>query len=315
MARSTRNIGEHLYAITGITGKVGGELAHNLLAAGQRVRAVVRNASKGEEWAACGCEVALAKMEDGLALADAFTGATATFILPPLEFDPEPGYPEARAVIDGVVEALTKAKPARVLCLSTIGADAVHDNLHSQRTMMEAALRRLTLPLTILRPAWFIDDALDDVASACETGVIHTFLQPTGKAFPMVAAKDVGRVAADLIQEGKTGVRVVELEGPCRVSPNDLADAFATVIGKPVHARPVRRDLWSARFRLQDMKNPGPRMRMLDGFNEGWIEFQDRGCKAIKGQTSAVVVIAALVAEMRPLCAAFAMQPDIPVHP
>jgi NAD(P)H dehydrogenase (quinone) len=37
-----------MYAITGITGKVGGELARNLLAAGQRVRAIVRNASKAE---------------------------------------------------------------------------------------------------------------------------------------------------------------------------------------------------------------------------------------------------------------------------
>src|SRR5580700_11490992 len=108
-----------MYAITGITGKVGGELVRNLLAAGQRVRAIVRNESKGEEWAALGCEVALANTEDGLALADAFAGATATFILPPPEFDPEPGYPEARAVIDGVVEVLTKARPARVLCLST----------------------------------------------------------------------------------------------------------------------------------------------------------------------------------------------------
>ena len=79
-----------MYAITGITGKVGGELAHNLLAAGERVRAIVRNASKGEEWAALGCEVALANMEDRLALADAFAGARATFILPPPEFDPEP---------------------------------------------------------------------------------------------------------------------------------------------------------------------------------------------------------------------------------
>ena len=77
----------------------------------------------------------------------------------------------------------------------------------------------------------------------------------------------------------------------------------------------MRRELWSGPFRLQGMKNPGPRMRMLDGFNEGWIEFQDRGCKAIKGQTSAVAVIAALVAEMHPLCAAHDMQPDIPVHP
>ena len=202
-----------MYAITGITGKVGGELARNLLAAGQRVRAIVRNASKGEEWAPLGCEVALANIEDGLALSDAFAGATATFILPPPEFDPEPGYPEARAVIDGVVEALTKARPARVLCLSTISADAVHDNLLSQRTMMERALRKLPLPLMILRPAWFIDNAASDLASACETGLIHTFLQPACKAFPMVAAKDVGRLAADLIQEAWIDTRVVELEG------------------------------------------------------------------------------------------------------
>jgi NAD(P)H dehydrogenase (quinone) len=206
--------------------KFGGELARNLFAAGQRVRAIVRNASKDEEWAALGCEVALANMEDRLALADAFAGATATFILPPPEFDPEPGYLEARAVIDGVVEALTKARPARVLCLSTIGADAVHDNLLSQRTMMEATLRKLPLPLMILRPAWLIDNAASDLASACETGLIHTFLQPAYKV-PMVAAKDVGRLAADLIQEAWIDTRVVELEGPTdRVSVRSDAPAI-----------------------------------------------------------------------------------------
>jgi NAD(P)H dehydrogenase (quinone) len=72
-----------MYAITGITGKVGGELARTLLAAGQPVRAIVRDATKGEEWAALGCELALAEMEDASALTDAFSGATAVFILPP----------------------------------------------------------------------------------------------------------------------------------------------------------------------------------------------------------------------------------------
>jgi uncharacterized protein YbjT (DUF2867 family) len=36
-----------MYAITGITGKVGGELTRNLLAVGERVRAIMRNESKG----------------------------------------------------------------------------------------------------------------------------------------------------------------------------------------------------------------------------------------------------------------------------
>ena len=36
-------------------------------------------------------------------------------------------------------------------------------------------------------------------------------------------------------------------------------------------------------------------MRMLDGFNEGWIEFEDGGRQAIKGSTNALAVIAALI--------------------
>ena len=37
-------------------------------------------------------------------------------------------------------------------------------------------------------------------------------------------------------------------------------------------------------------------MRMLDGFNEGWIDFQNGGAHTLKGRTSAANVIAALVA-------------------
>ena len=56
------------------------------------------------------------------------------------------------------------------------------------------------------------------------------------------------------------------------------------------------RDSWDGLFRSQGMRNPEPRMRMLDGFNEGWIDFQDDGRKGIKERTDAIDVIAALVA-------------------
>ena len=284
-----------MYAITGITGKVGGALARGLLATGQPVRAVVRDAAKAQQWAALGCDVAVGAMEDAVALAEAFNGATAVFILPPPVFDPEPGYPETQAVIDSVVAALEAARPAKVVCLSTVGADAVQDNLLSQRTMMEAALSALPLTLTFLRPAWFLDNAAWDVTSARETGLIQSFLLPTDRALPMVAAEDVGRAAAELIQQDWTGTRIVELEGPARVSPDDLAAAFATVLGRPVRAVPVPRETWEALFRSQGMKNPQPRLRMLDGFNEGWIAFSDE-TKTVKGMTDATAVVAALVA-------------------
>ena len=84
-----------MHAITGITGKVGGAAARALLASGQKVRAVVRDGYKARPWAALGCEVAVAEMEDADALARAFAGCTGVFVLPPPCFDPLPGFPEA----------------------------------------------------------------------------------------------------------------------------------------------------------------------------------------------------------------------------
>jgi uncharacterized protein YbjT (DUF2867 family) len=285
-----------MYAITGITGKVGGEVARHLLANGQSVRAVLRDRAKAADWAAKGCDIAIAAMENAEQLAAAFSGTEGVFILPPSDFDPEPGYPSAKRVIDQVSRALTTAQPQRVVCLSTIGADAPHDNLLTQRTLMERSLSTIGLPVTFLRPGWFMENALWDVASARDEGVVRSFLQPAEKAFPMVATRDVGRLAADLLRQHWTGTRIVELEGRVRISANDLAQAFAGVLGRPVRVEIVSRESWEGLFRAQGMKNPLPRIRMLDGFNEGWIEFSDQGRSAVKGDTPLLEVITALVA-------------------
>ncbi|MEA3067554.1 MAG: hypothetical protein QOK41_961 [Sphingomonadales bacterium] len=284
-----------MYAITGITGKVGGEIARHLLASGQSVRAVLRDRAKAADWAAKGCDIAIADMANAEQLAAAFSGTEGVFILPPSDFDPEPGYPEAKRVIDQVTRALITARPQRVVCLSTIGADAPHDNLLTQRTLMERSLSAIGLPVTFLRPGWFMENALWDVASARDEGVVRSFLQPADKAFPMVATRDVGRLAADLLRQHWSGTRIVELEGPVCVSANDLAQAFAAILGRPVRVEIVSRDSWEGLFRAQGMKNPQARIRMLDGFNEGWIEFADQGRSAVKGDTPLLDVITALV--------------------
>ena len=160
-----------MYAITGITGKVGGALARTLLDAGQPVRAVVRDAMRGQSWAECGCDVAVANMDDAAALAAAFAGADGVFILPPSEFDPAPTFPEARAVINAVKTAIESARPGKVVCLSTVGAQATQSNLLTQRTLMEQALGKLSMPVTFLRPGWFMENAIWDVAPARAKGI------------------------------------------------------------------------------------------------------------------------------------------------
>jgi NAD(P)H dehydrogenase (quinone) len=287
-----------MYAITGITGKVGGALARALLADGQSVRAIVRDIDKGSAWTARGCALAQADMRDAAALTAAFDGAQGAFILPPSEFDPAPGFHEAREVIDAVKAALVAARPARVVCLSTVGAHVDRSNLLTQRTLMEQALSDLPMPVTFLRPAWFIENAAWDVASARDIGVVASFLQPLDKPVPMVATADIGRVAATLLQQEWTqgsGKRVVELEGPRRVSPLDIAAAFGAVLNREVRAEIVPRVTWGELFKSKGMKYPLPRMQMLDGFNEGWIDFEQDPAQVLKGEVGLETVLRDLV--------------------
>jgi uncharacterized protein YbjT (DUF2867 family) len=88
-----------MIAITGITGQVGGVVARTLLAAGKSVRAVVRDAAKGETWARLGCEAALARMDDLDALKQAFAGAEGVFVILPPNYDPSPGFSETRQIV------------------------------------------------------------------------------------------------------------------------------------------------------------------------------------------------------------------------
>ena len=281
-----------MYVVTAITGQVGGVVARKLLADGKDVRAVVRTAAKANEWARQGCEIAVADMRDAVALQQAFTDAEAVFILLPPTFDPSPGFGESREYINAVHRALENAHPSRVTCLSTVGAQAKQENLLTQLALLEKTLRTLSLPITFLRPAWFMENASWEVASARDRGIIQSFLYPLDRAIPMVATADVGRTAAKLLQEQSTGRRVVELEGPRRVSPNDLAAGFAQLLGKDVRAEIVPPETWRAQFLAQGMKNPEPRIRMLDGFNEGWITFEH---EPIKGQCELDAVLRSLV--------------------
>ncbi|HJZ20026.1 MAG TPA: NmrA family NAD(P)-binding protein [Bradyrhizobium sp.] len=285
-----------MFAVTGITGKVGGAVARTLLAAGLSVRALVRDVAKGAPWAAQGCELAVADLDKTGRLADAFAGVDGAFAMLPPTFDPSPGFPEAEARIATLRAALAEARPPKLVVLSTVGADATRPNLLNQLGLLERALADLPTRITFLRPGWFMENAAADVASASEAGVIRSYLQPLDHAVPMVAADDVGRTAAALLQEDWAGHRIVELQTE-RVTPNAIASAFGKAFGRPVRAEALPRACWEEIFRSEGMRNPLPRMQMIDGFNEGWVDFPNRGTGARKGRIDLDSAIAALVSK------------------
>jgi NAD(P)H dehydrogenase (quinone) len=262
-----------MFVITGITGKVGGEVARSLLFKGHKIRAVVRDRAKGDQWAALACEVSLASIADAAALTEAFRHSEGVFLMTPPNYDPEPGFPDTKLHAAAIRAAIETARPAKVVFLSTVGAQVKEPNLLNNSGITEAMLRTVSVPVTLLRAAWFMENASWDVESA-KRGVVRSFLQPPLHKIPMVSTKDIANTAAAILEETWQGVRVVELEGPARYSADDVAAALADVLGTTVRNESVPRDSWEELFRSQGMKNPISRIRMLDGFNEGWIDFE-----------------------------------------
>jgi hypothetical protein len=121
-------------------------------------------------------------------------------------FDPAPGFPEAMGFINPLRAALARAKPARVVALSTVGADAPQPNLLNVLGRMEDALGSLPMPVAYLRAAWFMENAVWDIDSA-KGGLIQSYLsrstvlcrwsQPTTSvAPPRRYCKSAGKASA-----------------------------------------------------------------------------------------------------------------------
>ncbi|HEY3901045.1 MAG TPA: NmrA family NAD(P)-binding protein [Chthoniobacter sp.] len=266
-----------IYAIMGITGQVGGAIARALLRDGKSLRGIVRDKSRAAHWTEQGVELVSAEATDAASLEAAFRDVDGVFAMLPPAFAPAPGFPDARAQIAALHQALEAVRPNRVVTLSSIGAQQDHGlGLITQLHMLEQELGTLPVPNAFVRPGWFLENSLWDVAPARERGRIDAYLAPLDRPFPMVATEDIGQLVAATLQQEWSGLRYLELEGPRRYSQIDAAQTFARLLGKPVTAVPVPREQWPATFEAQGTApdRTSARIEMLDGFNSGWIEFE-----------------------------------------
>ncbi len=285
-----------MYAVTGVTGQVGGATARALLAAGQAVRAVLRDPAKAALWEKLGASVAIADAGDAAALKRAFSGVDGAYVMVPPDFDPQPGFPGARAAIGAQVEALAAAAVPQVVALSSIGGQRSSGlGLITQSHLLEQALAGLKASIAILRPGWFMENSAWDLAPARETGAMPSFLDPLDRPYPMVATADIGKVAAQVLAQQWQGRRVIEIGGPKRYTQHEIAALLGRVLGREVQASAVPRAQWEALFRSQGMQRPAPRIEMIDGFNSGWIEFEPGVNEHLTGATGYEAVLAGLV--------------------
>lgn len=225
-----------LYAVAGATGHVGSVVAETLLESGHAVRAIVRSADKGNALAARGAEVVVADLGDVAALTRALSGVDGAFLLVPPQYHRADMLSAQRDVVDALVAAVRKSGVRRVVLLSSAGAQHASGTgpirtLHA----MERAFSDVAGNITILRAPYFIENVAGVAGAIKGQHVLPTFI-PSSMPLTTASVADIGRIAAELLADGSTGHRVINVAGPQEYSHRDLAEAAGRVLGTPVNA-------------------------------------------------------------------------------
>ncbi len=287
-----------MYAVVGASGNTGGATARALLASGATVRAVVRDAARADALKAKGAEVAVADLGDAASLARAFEGARAAYVLNPPAYADRDLFARARTLVGNIAEAVRRSGLPRLVVLSSMGAhlEAGSGNIGTNR-LFERELGGLACETVFLRPAYFMENWAWVAPVAAQAGVLPSFLLPTDRPIPMVAAADIGSLAARALRDASLS-GVIQLEGPRPCSADDAARAFAAALGRPVAAVPVPEEEWGPNLEKSGFtpRTIAAWVEMFRGFNSGAIGFEARGTPPLRGTVSLDEAVRAIVA-------------------
>jgi (4-alkanoyl-5-oxo-2,5-dihydrofuran-3-yl)methyl phosphate reductase len=141
--------------VTGATGAVGSEVVSQLVAAGAKVRAFTRDASKATFGPAVDADVdvAVGDMDDVETLQPAMEGVERVFMLSPSHHAPSHDANTVKAAQDAEVQHLVK-----ISGLGTI--DGSQDAITQWHIAGERAVKESGIPWTILQPGEFMTNTL-----------------------------------------------------------------------------------------------------------------------------------------------------------
>lgn len=222
-----------MHIVMGGTGHVGAGVTSTLLAHGEAVALVVRDAGRAQAWRQRGAQIIKADVGKPDQLRAAFRRARRAFLLnPPADTSADTDVVE-RQTVANILEALDGSGLEKVVAASTAGARA-GDRIGDLSVLweFEQGLQRQPIPACIQRGAYYMSnwDAQLDVVR--QTGNLHVMF-PADLAIPMVAPRDLGLFAARMMSS-TDDLELTHVEGPRRYTAKDVASAFSQVLGMSV---------------------------------------------------------------------------------
>jgi uncharacterized protein YbjT (DUF2867 family) len=184
-----------------------------------------------------------------------------------------PGYgsDNVRAFQDRLGKAAATAiranKIPRVVVLSSIGANwsssvGPINGLHD----VEELIGEAAANVTCLRPGFFFENLLWQVDAIKKWGRISLPLSGS-RRYPMIATRDIGRVAAARLSDGKwSGHHIHELHGPADLSFDEVARILSDTLGREITY--VKCDRFEARqFMLENAISENAADLMLEMYD------------------------------------------------
>jgi uncharacterized protein YbjT (DUF2867 family) len=224
-------VNDALYVILGGGGNTGSIIANSLLSKGEKVRVVGRDAGRLQHFVRKGGHAFTADVSDAAALAKAFSGARAAYLmLPPLN-----SREEQERQSDAIAKAVKDSGLRYAVHLSSYGAHVPEGTgpvtgLHSSEQKLNGVT---SLNVLHLRAAYFMENNLAAIGMIQGMGLFGHAMLPDLK-LPMIATRDVGDYAAErLLNLDFSGKQTRELLGERDLSMTEATAVIARGISKP----------------------------------------------------------------------------------
>jgi uncharacterized protein YbjT (DUF2867 family) len=230
--------------VTGATGNQGGAAARHLLANGWRVRALVRDdtAPAAAALVTAGAELVRGDLDDRASVEAAVRGAYGVYSVQSAN--------EHEILQGKAVAAAAKAGGVQHLVYSSVGGVESQNRFYLEhgwgaidKWQIEAHIRALGVPATILRPGGFMED-FTSPARFFQDGSLNVPWHDD-LVMNLIAIDDIGALAALAFAEPQAYLgTAMELAGDRLTAPR-IADALSRAAGRPIgHARVPLDLLW-----------------------------------------------------------------------
>jgi uncharacterized protein YbjT (DUF2867 family) len=218
-----------LIVVTSAAGGVGRPLVERLSAAGEHVRAFVKNDQQaGVARRAGAAEVVVGDLRDASALTDALRGAGRAYHAAPTQIIDE------QPLLDAFIDAATSGDLRHLVFHSVVHPDLHVLPHHHQKDVAEQRLKESGIPVTVLRPSHYMQNYLE----------LWDFIRVGSMPYPVstqsvmgvVDVEDVAEAAVRVLRDPSGHVGQTYDLSAQELTREEMATAWSEVVGHRVTA-------------------------------------------------------------------------------